>query len=172
MRRLAEEILAAAGNRRPARLAIVDGQAREVLRQAHAAAVASGTATLEASLMRCPTVLVYRVSPPTFFLARRLVKGVRFIGLANILAGREIMPELIQDAFSPEAVAARLRPWLRDPAARAAAVAGLDAVNRQLGEGGASDRAAEAVIETIRYSAPFVMGAPAAAKASSSAQRL
>lgn len=121
------------GNPPPAfcRLEIVQGGAREVLRQADCAAVASGTATLEAALARCPTVLVYAVSPLFAWFARRVIKGVKHIGLANVIAEKAgtppPMPELLQEAFTPEAVAARLSAWLADSAARAQAVAALDA---------------------------------------------
>ena len=101
------------------------GGAREVLREADAAVVASGTATLEAALAGCPTVLVYKVDPVFAFLARRFIKGVRHIGLANIIAekaGAECpMPELLQEDFTAEAVAGRLKEWLTDAAANALA---------------------------------------------------
>ncbi len=111
------------------------GGARDLLRRADAAAVASGTATLEAALARCPTVLVYAVSPLLAWFARRVIKGVRHIGLANIIvekcsgenAGVEPpMPELIQEAFTPEAVAEQLITWLTDDRARENAIAALD----------------------------------------------
>ena len=101
------------------------GGAREALREADAAVVASGTATLEAALAGCPTVLVYKVDPVFAFLARRFIKGVRHIGLANIIAekaGTECpMPELLQEDFTAEAVAGRLREWLTDGEANEAA---------------------------------------------------
>ena len=101
------------------------GGAREVLRQADAAVVASGTATLEAALAGCPTVLVYRVGWLFAFLARRLIKGVKHIGLANIIAekaGRECpMPELLQENLTSDGVLERVTPWLTDASANAAA---------------------------------------------------
>jgi len=149
MRRLGEDV-AAACLARPRQVAFVDGQARQVLRQARAAAVASGTATLEACLMRCPTVLVYRVPWLTFVFAKLFVRGIRHLGLANILAGRELMPELVQRGFTPVALADRLRLYLTDDSLRAAAQTEYDAVNRTLGDRGASERAASAVMETLR----------------------
>jgi lipid-A-disaccharide synthase len=134
---------------RPRHLAFVDGQAREVLRQAEAAVVASGTATLEAGLMRCPAVLVYRVAWPTYVAGRLLIRGVRHIGLVNIVAGREVMPELIQGACTPAAIAAHLERLLNDGAARASALAGMEEVNRALGAGGAAERAAQAVLALL-----------------------
>ncbi len=149
MRELAEQV-AHRAPAKPARLAFVDGQARQVLRQAHVAAVASGTATLEASLMRCPTVLVYRTSPPTYLLARLLVRGVRHLGLANIVAQREIMPELLQGQLTPTALAGHLRRLLTDEAARRTMIEAMEAVNGALGEGRAAERAAAAVLATLR----------------------
>ena len=106
------------------------GNARAVLRAADCAAVASGTATLEAALVRCPTVLVYAVSPLLAWFARRVIKGVRHVGLANVVAEKcgfePPMPELLQEAFTPEAVADQLKVWLSGDAARAAAIKKLD----------------------------------------------
>ena len=106
------------------------GKARALLRQATCAAVASGTATLEAALVRCPTVLVYAVSPLLAWILRRAITGVRHVGLANIIAEKcgfePPMPELLQEAFTAEAVADQLKVWLSDDAAHAAAVKRLD----------------------------------------------
>ena len=111
---------------------ILDGGARDVLRSADCAAVASGTATLEAALAGVPTVLVYAVGPLLAAFLRRAITGVRHVGLANVLAektGAEPpMPELLQEAFTPEAVADLLAGWLSDPAKRAAASVKLSAV--------------------------------------------
>lgn len=148
MRALGETV-AAAAPQKPARLAFVDGQARHVMFQAHTAAVASGTATLEACLMRCPTVLVYAASAVTAFVARRVIKGVRFLGLANIIADHEIMPELLQEAFTPERLAAQLYRYLADAEAREATLRQLDAANALLGGGNASGHAAEALSELL-----------------------
>ena len=112
------------------------GGARELLRIADCAAVASGTATLEAALVRCPTVLVYAVGPLLAWFARRVIKGVKHVGLANVVAEKcdfePPMPELLQEAFTPEAVAARLEAWLADGSAREEAAARLDAAMRHL----------------------------------------
>ncbi len=144
MRALGEQVAAAAPVR-PRRLTFVDGQARQVMLQAGAAAVASGTATLEACLMRCPTVLVYTASFLTYLVAKTFVKGVRHLGLANIIAGREVMPELLQRDFTPGRLADQLHRYLTDNSVREAALADLDATNRLLGDGNASGRAADAI---------------------------
>ena len=101
------------------------GGARDLLRKADAAVVASGTATLEAALAGCPTALVYNVDPVFAFLARRFITGVKHIGLANIVAEKAgtpcPMPELLQEDFTAEAVERLLAKWLTDSDANAAA---------------------------------------------------
>ena len=115
---------------------VVRGGARDLLRRVDCAAVASGTATLEAALARCPTVLVYAVSPLLAWFARRVITGVKHIGLANVIAEKSgvepPMPELLQEAFTPEAVAAQLSAWLDDAEARARASRALDDVMARL----------------------------------------
>lgn len=144
-----ETIAGTPGGCLPRRLKVTDGGARGVLRTAEAAAAASGTVTLEAAFARCPTVLVYAVSPLLAAFARVAIKGVKHVGLANIVAGEEVMPELLQDRFTPVAVADRLIEWLRNGDARAVAAARLDRTARSLeaGAGGALGRAAEAILE-------------------------
>ena len=109
---------------------IQKGKARDFLRVADCAAVASGTATLEAALVRCPTVLVYAVGPVLAWFARRVIKGVRHVGLANVVAEKcgfeSPMPELLQENFTPDAVANQLDAWLSDSAVRSAAAKKLD----------------------------------------------
>ena len=151
MRRLAEEVTAAAPVL-PGNLVFVDGEARQVLMQAHVAAVASGTATLEASLMRCPTVLVYAASTITYWFARWVIKGIKYLGLANIIADREVMPELLQQAFTPQHLAERLERYLTDPVCRDQMLNDLDETNARLGEGGASRRAAQAIATFLHSS--------------------
>ena len=114
------------------------GGARELLREADAAVVASGTATLEAALAGCPTVLVYHVDILFEILCRLMLKGVRHIGLINIVCektGETVpcpMPELIQQDFTVGNVLEHLRPWLTDASANASARAALAAASRLL----------------------------------------
>ncbi len=114
-----------------------------VFRAADAALCKSGTTTLEAAVAGCPLVVAYRTSPLTYAAARRLVK-IPHIGLVNVVAGREIAPELVQDALTPLAAAERLEPLL-DPSSdtRRAMVDALDAVRASLGTQGAASRVAE-----------------------------
>lgn len=148
MRELVEKVAASAPHK-PHHFLLVDGRAQQVLRQAEAAAVASGTATLEASLMRCPTVLAYRVPVISARLLRWITSRSRFLGLVNILAGRLVMPELLQEEVTPQALSEHLRRYLSDPAARGRLLMEMDAVNATLGEGGVADRAAAAVLSTL-----------------------
>jgi lipid-A-disaccharide synthase len=130
------------------RLRIIPGQAYQALDAAQAAVVASGTATVEAALAGTPTVIVYRVSPLTFALARRLVR-VEHVGMANLLAGERVFPELLQDDFTPERLAHEVLSLIRDPGRIKAVRRGLAAVIRRLGGPGASARAAKVAIELI-----------------------
>lgn len=147
--RMIGRIVSTAPCRADLNVRVVAGSAREVMLQASCAAVASGTATLEASLMRCPTVLVYAVNAFTAVLARLLIKGVKWIGLANIIAGRQIMPELLQGDFTADSLAGKLLLYLTDASVRSAAEHGMDAVNAKLGEPGAAARAAVAIRDCI-----------------------
>ena len=108
------------------------GGARALLLQADCAVVASGTATLEAALALCPTVLVYRVSAALAAFARWAIRDIRHVGLANIVAEKTNleppMPELLQEAFTADAVFSHLDAWLTNPAARRETVDRLAAV--------------------------------------------
>jgi lipid-A-disaccharide synthase len=110
--------------------------------------VASGTATVEAALAGVPTVIVYRVSPLTFAVARRLVQ-VEHVGMANLLAGERVFPELIQDEFTPERLAQEVLNLIREPGRMLAVRRGLATVIRRLGGPGASRRAAGVAVELM-----------------------
>jgi lipid-A-disaccharide synthase len=113
-----------------------------VLRAADAAMCKSGTTTLEAAVAGCPLVVAYRAHPLTYFAARRLVTIPR-IGLVNVVAGREVAPEYVQDALRPEAVAPVLATLLRgDAPERRHMLQELERVRGMLGEPGAAGRVA------------------------------
>jgi len=137
----------AAGAPLPVRL--VEDRTYEVLRAADVSLVASGTATLEAALLGAPMVITYRVSALSYALARLLVR-VPFIGMANLVAGRGIVPELIQYQATPLRLAAAARVLLEDPAAREAMQAGFREVRALLGAPGASARAAREILGALR----------------------
>jgi lipid-A-disaccharide synthase len=135
------------------RIPIVTGVTREVLRQARAAWVASGTATMEACLMGCPQAVVYRTHPLSYLLGRALIR-VPHIGMVNLVAGRGICPELIQHEATPGWLAEAVDPLLDDTQQRAAMLAGYDEVRGKLGGGGAADRAAAIVLEELAAATP------------------
>jgi lipid-A-disaccharide synthase len=126
-------------------ISIVEQETDAVLSASDVALCASGTATVQAALNDTPMVIVYRVSPLTYGLGRRLLTVDTF-GMVNLIAGERIVPELIQHAFTPEAVAEEALSMLLDPARRKAVREGLARVRERLGERGASRRAAEAIL--------------------------
>ena len=105
--------------------------ARATLLHARVAAVASGTATLEAALIGTPFAMVYQVAPLTWTFGRRLVTVDRF-AMPNLIAGRDVVPELVQDGFTPETVCSALRSLLFEGAARQSMLAGFDEVRSNL----------------------------------------
>lgn len=133
----------------PARYAVVEGKTRHVLWQARAAMVASGTATIEATLMRCPMLIVYAVARFTYWLGKRLIQ-VPHIGMVNIVAKRGLCPEFIQHEAVPERMAETLEEIARDGPAREEMLAGLEQVGEMLGVDDGIDKAAAAVIELVQ----------------------
>jgi len=131
---------------------IVDGGSDDVLTAADVALVASGTVTVQAALHECPMVVVYRLSPLTYRLGRRFVRVDTF-AMANLVAGKRVVPELIQDDFKPERVAAEAISILTDPARGATMRRELAEVRHRLGTPGASARAARAVLDVGRLRA-------------------
>jgi lipid-A-disaccharide synthase len=120
----------------------VENATYDALAAADCSIVASGTATVEAALLNAPMVVVYRVKPSTAAIAKRLIRSP-FIAMVNLIAGREVVPELIQDAFTPESVAKEVATLLDSADARDSVFAGLAEVRAKLGPGGAIDRAAD-----------------------------
>jgi lipid-A-disaccharide synthase len=118
-----------------------------ILRAADAAMCKSGTTTLEATVALCPMVVAYRTDAITYALARRIVK-IPFIGLVNVLAGREVAREFVQDALQPIAVADALEPLLDHASPeRAAMIAELSRVRAMLGDAGAAERVAKMAVD-------------------------
>jgi lipid-A-disaccharide synthase len=130
-------------------VAVVEGQPDAVLAAADVALVASGTVTVQAALHECPMVVVYRLSALTYRLGKPFVH-VSTYAMANLVAGRRVVPELIQQAFTPERVAAEALRVLTDPAHAASVRRDLREVRGKLGTPGASRRAAEAVLDVAR----------------------
>jgi lipid-A-disaccharide synthase len=115
---------------------------------ADALIVASGTATLEAAIAGTPMVIVYRISPLSYRIAKALVK-LPYVGLVNIVAGRRIVPEFLQSECRPGPVADGVSELIKDNGARQTMVEALREVSGRMGEPGAADRAASAVLEII-----------------------
>jgi lipid-A-disaccharide synthase len=120
------------------------GGSLSLMQRACCAVIASGTATLEAAYFGLPYCLVYRVAPLTYVAARLLVK-IKFIGIVNILAGREVVKEMIQGAARPDAVAEILKGFIESRDQRETLAAQLAATCSKLGGPGAHERAARAV---------------------------
>ena len=129
-------------------LRITMGEASATMQRAQVGIVASGTATLEAAYFRMPFVVVYRVAWLTYFAAWMVVK-VKHVGMPNVLAGREIVPEYIQHHARPGAVASAVTRLLDRDDEREKMVTEFDAVVAQLGEGAASAEAAKVVLSAL-----------------------
>lgn len=125
-------------------LTVFDGRSLEVMAASDAVLLASGTATLEAMLLKRPMVVAYRMAPLTHWLARRLLYVDRY-SIPNLLAGERVVPEFIQDAARPEALGAALLGYLDDPGRAAAAHDRFAALHQALRQG-ADERAAQAVL--------------------------
>jgi lipid-A-disaccharide synthase len=127
---------------------ITVGQTAEVMQRAWAGIVASGSATLEAAYFQLPFVLIYKVAWPTY-LAARLVVNVKYLGMPNLLADKEVVPEFIQHRAKPNAIVKAVQPLIENANARKRMISQFDAIIPQLGDIGASHTAARAIIEEI-----------------------
>ena len=124
---------------------LLDGQGREAMVASDAALLASGTAALECMLAKCPMVVGYRMKPFTFWLAKRLVK-TDYVSLPNLLAGRELVKELLQDECQPGALAAALDPLLHASRERETLLNTFYELHQQI-RWNADEQAADAVLE-------------------------
>jgi lipid-A-disaccharide synthase len=129
-------------------VAVVQGQTYEALSAADAAIVSSGTATIEAALLGTPMVVVYRLTPLTAFLAKPLVR-TPFFSMVNLIAGRQVVPELVQREFTPARVAEETLQFLRSPDKAEMTRRGLAEVRERLGPPGAVERAADIIAAMI-----------------------
>src|SRR6478752_727176 len=138
------------GEHATGKFCIVKGEARQLMARANVGMVASGTATLEAVLSQLPFVLIYRVAWLTY-LAARLVVKIKYLGMPNVLANREIVPEFIQHKAQPRAIAAAMARLLSDKTERKRMLTDFAGVAQKLGRGEASVNAAEAIVTELRY---------------------
>lgn len=127
---------------------IIQGDTYNAVHASDLTIVASGTATLETALLERPMVIVYRMAPVTYALARLIVR-VPHIGMPNLIAERRLIPELIQSEVTPERIATEARQLLNDPQAYRVVQEGLREVRRRLGSGGAADRAAKIALDML-----------------------
>jgi lipid-A-disaccharide synthase len=141
----AEQVRSQVGQRP---ICIVQGDTYNAVHASDLAIVASGTATLETALLERPMVIVYRMAPVTYALARLIVR-VPHIGMPNLIAERRLVPELIQSEVTPERIAAEARRLLNDPQAYRVVQEGLREVRRRLGSGGAAERAAKIALDML-----------------------
>ncbi|KAA0019889.1 lipid-A-disaccharide synthase [Salinicola corii] len=128
---------------------IVEGRSREVMTAADAVLLTSGTAALETMLCHRPMVVAYRMAPATYWLAQRLVK-TRWISLPNLIAQETLVPELIQNAVTPESLVETLLPWFEDEPVRLALEQRFVAMHAEL-QRGASERAASAITSLVGH---------------------
>jgi Lipid A disaccharide synthetase len=127
----------------------VEGDLHNIVASSDFAIVASGTATLETAMLGTPLIIVYKANLLTYILYR-LVRTIPFLGIVNVIAGKEVAPELLQADMTPDKIADRTIALLSDPAALAAMRADLAAVKRSLGDPGASMRAARAILPLLK----------------------
>lgn len=123
---------------------ITEGNTFDLMQCSDAAVAASGTVTLEAALMGLPTLLLYRLSPITYALGKLLV-NLTHVGLPNIVAGREVIPELLQNDVTPENIKNQLESLVYDAPRRAQMIADLKTVKADLGAPGAVARVAQVI---------------------------
>ena len=121
----------------------------DVLDNCHIALVTSGTATLDTAIMAVPMVVVYKVTPLSYRVGKMLIK-TSFIGLANLVAGERVVPELIQDEVTPERLADEALTLIENEHVRKNMISKLHGIKKRLGEGGASDRTARIAAELMK----------------------
>jgi len=132
----------------PENLIVVKDETREAVNASDAAAVTSGTATLEAAILGAPMAIVYKTSRLNYGLLRPII-SVEHFGLINLIAGERLAKELIQDDFTPENLAVELFRLL-EPETNKKMREKLREVTNTLGKGGASKRAAQAILKMLR----------------------
>jgi len=132
-------------------LEIVEGKAFEVMKAADILLMASGTATLEGAIAGCPMVIIYRLSSLSYLIGRMLIK-VKCIGLANIVVGKKVVPELIQGEVTPERIAHEAKKILRSQAKKQKIESEFTRVTEKLGGAGASQRVARIALQMMGVS--------------------
>ena len=129
-------------------ITVVDNCIYEAIDSSYLVMVASGTATLETALLSTPMVIIYKMAPLSYLVGRKLVK-VDYIGMANIIAGRKIVPELIQSEATAERIASEVARMLEDSLYYQGICEELTSIKEKLGEPGASKRTAQIALEVL-----------------------
>lgn len=130
-------------------LRLIEADRYSLMAACRAVLAASGTVTLELALLGAPTVAAYRLTRHTYLLGKLIIRELAFFTLPNLILNRAVIPELLQDAATPENLSARLRPLLEDGETRREMLAGLAAVRERLGEPGAAGRTAELALQIM-----------------------
>jgi lipid-A-disaccharide synthase len=142
------DLEAVAGAEELAGVRVIAGDTYSIIASSEIALVASGTATLETAILGCPMVIVYKMSRLSYAVGRALIHGVDFIGMPNLLAGKSLVPELIQSDVTPDKIVRAAEPML-DGSIRCEVTGQLRALRALLGEPGASARVATLALEII-----------------------
>ncbi len=129
------------------------GQTADIMQRVFVGIVASGSATLEAAYFRMPFVLIYKVAWPTY-IAARLVVNVDYLGMPNLLADKEVVPEFIQHEAKPDTIAKAVRLLMQEVNVRDRMISDFAAIISKLGGHGASDRAAQGILQELQTTAP------------------
>ncbi len=134
---------------RKAGLKVVFNQTYDLLSHATAAVVTSGTATLETALFRVPQIVVYRTSSVSYLIAKRLIR-VPFISLPNLIAGKEVVKELIQDDFSVEKLRDELNRIFTNVVYKGEMLQGYDLIREKIGEESASEKTGRLILDSLK----------------------
>lgn len=133
----------------PNKIRLIRQQTYEAIQAADIVVTASGTVTVETAILETPMLITYIVSPLTYWLGRRFIR-VPFIGMVNLIAGRQVAKELIQDLVTPDAIAQEIVTVLQHPQQLTRLQAELRAVHHKLGEPGAARRAAAVIMDVLK----------------------
>lgn len=126
---------------------VTEGKQYDLMQICTACIASSGTATLETALMQLPTVLIYKLAPATWFIAKHVVE-VKYAGLPNLLLQKEVTPELLQDQVTAENIVSIIVPWITDEQIRARNINEIQEVRKRLGDAGAVKRTARLILKT------------------------
>jgi lipid-A-disaccharide synthase len=137
-----------AASRKGVAARVVSGQTWEAMNACDFLIAKSGTTTLQAAIAGTPSIIVYRADSFSYLIAKAL-SHVAYAGLPNLIAGKEVMPELIQGKATAENIAATTLPYLKNPAKRAAMAEEIATIKQSLGEKGAAGRAADAMVDFL-----------------------